>query len=355
MIGPPAYLDLSDEQESVLDSMPFDGNHLVTGPPGSGKTLVALHRAAMLWIAGRRVELLSYSNLLRQSTTTAADALKIDVPIRTYHSWLNTYFRGRFGEAPPAADGDTYAIDWPLLCSRVIESGVDSSHQGRDLVVDEGQDLPEQFYLCCGFLGVNVTVCADEHQCITERQSTLAEIDRALRGPARYELTADHRTTREIAEFAARYRMGPPAPLPVRRGPVPTVTRHASLTAFAATLAAHVATHPDQAIGVALRRPYDQKRLFIELERLGVRGAQTYMSAEPRYRTVDFTRPGVRIFNVRSMKGLEFDALFVPDLHLYGADATSPATRMLVYMLFTRPREELHLGYEGHTPPTILS
>lgn len=354
MIVPPTYLDLSAEQEDILARMPFDGNHLITGPPGSGKSLVALHRAAMLWIAGRTVELLSYGNLLRQSTTAAADALKIDVPITTYHRWLHAYFRNRFGENPPVAGG-TYDIDWPAMLRRVIGSGPDPDHHARDLVIDEGQDLPEQFYRCCRFLGVNVTVCADEHQRITERQSTLDEIDRALAGPARYDLNADYRTTREIAAFAARYRDGAPVPLPTRRGPVPTITPYTSLTAFAEELAVHAATHTDQVIGVALRRPDHQKRLFTELGRLGVRGVQTYLSANPRFHTVDFTRTGVRIFNVQSMKGLEFDALFVPDLHLYGSDATDPGVRMLAYMLFTRPRHELHLGYEGDTPPAIIA
>lgn len=352
MIAPPTYLGLSDEQEKILADMPFDGNHLVTGPPGSGKSLVALHRAAMLWIAGRPVELLSYGNLLRQSTAAAADALKIDVPITTYHRWLHAYFRKRFGENPP---GDRYDIDWAAMLRRVIVSGPGPDRQARDLVIDEGQDLPEEFYRCCRFLGVNVTVCADEHQRITERQSTLAEIDRALAGPARYDLGADHRTTREIAEFAAHYRDGVPAPLPTRSGPVPTITPYKSLASFAKELAVHAATHTDQAIGVALRRPGHQKQLFAELDRLGARGVQTYLSADPRFRTVDFTRAGVRIFNVQSMKGLEFDALFVPDLHLYGSDATDPAIRMLTYMLFTRPRHELHLGYEGDARPTIIA
>lgn len=355
MIAPPTYLDLSTEQEDILAGMPFDGNHLVTGPPGSGKSLIALHRAAMLWIADRPVELLSYGNLLRQSATAAADALKIDVPIITYHRWLRAYFQKRFGERPPTVGSDPYATDWTAVFSRIIESDPDTTTQGRDLVVDEGQDLPVQFYRCCRYLGVNVTVCADEHQPITDEQSTLTEITRALRDPARYDLGTDHRTTREIAEFAARYRDGPPTPLPTRHGPVPTITPHTSVTAFAMELAVHTATHTDQVIGVALRRPHDQKRLFAELDRLGVRGVQTYLSADPRFRTVDFTRAGVRIFNVRSMKGLEFDALFVPDLHLYGSDATNPAIRMLAYMLFTRPRQELHLGYMGDTVPPILA
>lgn len=354
MITPPTYLDLSDEQEKVLAAMPFDGNHLITGPPGSGKSLIALHRAAMLWIAERPVQMLSYGNLLRQSTTAATDALKVDVPITTYHRWLNRYFRSRFGENPPAVDGERYAIDWRAVFSRVIESGPDPDCEGHDLVIDEGQDLPKEFYLCCRFLGLNVTVCADEHQRITEQQSTLDEISRALGGPARYDLGADHRTTREIAEFAAHYRDGPAAPLPARRGPAPTITRHASLLEFATVLAVHAATHTDQIIGVALQRSADQRRLFAELHRLGVRGAQTYLSGSPRYKQVDFTRPGIRVFNVHSMKGLEFDTLFVPDLHLYGTDATDPGIRMLAYMLFTRPRNELHLGYEGDARPAIL-
>ncbi|WP_406114548.1 hypothetical protein [Kitasatospora purpeofusca] len=69
------YLDLSPAQRASLDSLPFDGNHLVNSPPGSGKSLMAAQRALMLALTGTPTVLLTRSNLLRQTIAPVVSAL----------------------------------------------------------------------------------------------------------------------------------------------------------------------------------------------------------------------------------------------------------------------------------------
>ena len=45
------------------------------------------------------------------------------------------------------------------------------------------------------------------------------------------------------------------------------------------------------------------------------------------------------IVNYQSLKGLEFDALFVPMLESFPTDATSASVRMLFYVVTSRARD----------------
>lgn len=44
----PAWNELSKDEQVPILNLPLDKNCVVLGPPGSGKTVLALHRAARL-------------------------------------------------------------------------------------------------------------------------------------------------------------------------------------------------------------------------------------------------------------------------------------------------------------------
>lgn len=339
------YLDLSEEQQDLLRDLPFEGHHLVTGPPGSGKSLLAAQRAGLLALTGARVHLLTRSNLLRQTL-----AVHGDVEAGTVHGWIHAWHRARTGEPAPQAAENWF--DWPHLFAL---AAVDERAEPSALVVDEGQDLPQPFYRLCRLLGMPVTVFADECQRITDTQSTLDEISAALGGCARHQLTRQHRTTRPIAALAARFHTGGTAPLPPSRtGPAPRLWRYGDQRALVSQLVAHAERHPQRTIGVILRTTRQQLSLHEHLERTAPRlRPQLYVgaAAEGRHRTLDLRRPGIRVISRASAKGLEFDSVFVPDLHTDSGDPGAAALRMTYYVLLTRARAEVHLGYEGEREP----
>jgi superfamily I DNA/RNA helicase len=347
------YLDLTPEQRACLEGLPFDGNHLVSGPPGSGKSLLAVQRAVMLALTGAPVTLLTYSNLLRQSLAAAAHALgPVDRSVRvsTAHTWLAEWYGGGLARG---ADG---WYDWEVLFDRAADTG---PIPGLTLVVDEGQDLPPQFYLLCRMLGARTTVCADECQRLTDTNSTLADIARSLGRCTRHDIDGNHRTTQQIASFAAHFRTGGHAPaLPDRQGPTPRLHRFHERGA-ADLLILLTQQHPQHTIGVIANSKHTQFSLLGSLSRRAPRlKAQLYTSDAKggQYRNIDLGRPGIVIVHRRSAKGLGFDTVVIPDTHTdASADPTSAALRMQYYVLATRARHELHLGHEGETEPPLLA
>ncbi|MCF2126268.1 DNA helicase [Strepomyces sp. STD 3.1] len=349
------YLDLIPEQRSCLDGLPFDGNHLISGPPGSGKSLLAVQRAIMLALTGTPAVLLTRSNLLRQSLAAAVHALgpaDRSVRVATAHAWLTEWYGGQ-----PSHGADGW-FDWPAFYERAVETG---PMPGLTLVVDEGQDLPPEFYRLCRLLGARTTVFADECQRLTEANSTLGEIAERLGRCASRTLDGNHRNTRQIASFAAHFHTGTGLPvLPEREGPPPRLHRlpHGSTADLLVQLAQR---HPQRSIGVIVNSTDTQFSLLGSLQRRAPRlRPQVYTSrardARSRYRTLELDRPGIVLVHRASAKGLGFDTVVIPDTHTDAAvDPTSAALRMTYYVLATRARRELHLAYEGEMEPPLCA
>jgi hypothetical protein len=347
------YLDLTPEQRAGLDGLPFEGNHLVSGPPGSGKSLLAAQRAVMLALTGTPVTLLTRSNLLRQSLAATVHALgpaDRGARVATAHTWLTEWYGDK---APRSADG---WYDWNALFDRAAETG---PAPGLTLVVDEGQDLPPEFYLLCRILQARTTVYADECQRLTDTNSTLDEIARNLGRCARHTLEGNHRNTEQIASFAAHFHTGAGVPgLPGRQGPPPRLHRFHERGA-ADLLAVLAERHPRDTIGVIVGSKHTQFSLLGSLSRRAPRLKPQLYTSEAKggqYRNLDLGRPGIVIVHRASAKGLGFDTVVIPDTHIDGADdPSSAALRMTYYVLATRARRELHLGYEGESEPPLLA
>ncbi|WP_331452428.1 hypothetical protein [Streptomyces sp. SS162] len=355
--APVLHSDLTPAQRDCLDALPLTGNHLVSGPPGSGKSVLAAHRAVHLALTGRPTLLLSRSNLLRQLLRDTLGGLAVPgtpVEASTAHLWVYRRF-GR--EAPRTEDG---WFDWTALIRRAAGAVGETDTAAPHLVVDEGQDLPPGFYRLVRLAAASVTVFADECQRLTETNSTLTEIAGALgRSTGRVEIVGNHRNTREIATLAEHFRTGGIRPgIPFRSGALPEL-RHYSTTRDVADDIARLAAHnPRDRVGVIVNSARTATDLMRRLERAGLaREPQLYSSAASsgRYRDLDLARPGVVIVHRASAKGLDFDTVVIADAEAdSGADPTAATLRMAYYVMITRARERLVVAWQGNRPPRHL-
>jgi superfamily I DNA and RNA helicase len=137
--------------------LPLEGQHLIVGGPGTGKSVVALLRARRLAREKKDYLFLVYNVLLdKNSYGLGGEELKAV----TWKRWFRKAFPAWFGRAMPEdADGDE---DWDAIPAMEPLEDIDTSLY---LVVDEGQDMPPQFYEVLIRIGFEqFYVAADQNQ-----------------------------------------------------------------------------------------------------------------------------------------------------------------------------------------------
>ncbi len=308
----PSLLELEPEQSATID-LPFRGNHVITGTPGGGKTVMAIYRAWALATAGRQVALVTRSRLLHQYLAQAAPDLTASVRVATYHRWFSEFWRSRFRCNPPVLDEEGWRFDWVEILRACIVNQVTSN---VSLVIDEGQNLPVEFFRLVRILGIGITVFADDNQPIGEEQSTLSEICSALAVQENALLLRGNlRNSREIAMLASFFRKNVlgELPLPVRPGNTPTVGKVSSVKHLVAEISRYFGAHRNLTIGIICRSTRMLLEIQDELGRLGLAEQTQAYAHDDRWRsTVDFSTRPIRIVTTASMKGWSSTASSCP-------------------------------------------
>jgi superfamily I DNA/RNA helicase len=345
----PSFRELSMEQDKIYN-LPLTSNYLISGPPGTGKTVIALYRASMYKKQEKTPIVLSYSKLLSSYIADAAVELEIEGQINTYHSWVYRTYKKYFRENPPQIDD--YVFDWDAITPRLVMKVMTEKPY---LLIDEGQDLPAEFYLAASLMAENLTVFADENQRITKTQSTFEDIRRNAAIKSEHRLTRNYRNSRQIAAVAACFYAGLPGgkpDIPDREGPLPVIQKTIDLDEAISLICRFEKANSHFQIGVFVKTKDFQRSLLKKLKGRTKNPVEFYNSEEKILPS--FETPGIKLITFASAKGLEFDAVFLPEMQTINPDMQLPENKMQFYVLLSRAREHLYMLYSGEGRPTLF-
>lgn len=352
----PTYEELSKEQQHIFD-LPLDESHVVTGPPGSGKTVMAIYRAEMLHRTRQEPTLLlMYGRLLSRYSVAAVKSLGIESLVRNYHAWFRDWFLETYGQ--PAPKATKYDFDWQQCFRRIMDSPPPAKLRPH-LIVDEGQDMPKELYAVLRMVARTMTVFADENQQLTPERSTIKEVKAASGISSTAHLGRNFRNTRAIAAVAATFYTGAgAAPVELRDdaldGDTPVLDGDKALHSTITRLVNFEKANSRQQIGVFVVSTPQLKSLYNRLEGKTKNPVQVYLSTEMGPRTpIDFTSSGIKLISYTSAKGLEFDTVFLPELQA-NRDPDGVTFRMQMYVMASRARTQLFFLYSGEGEPAVV-
>lgn len=339
----PAYEELIPEQLRIMD-YPLDRALFVAGPPGSGKTVLAIRRAGAASDGDSVVALVTFNKVLRRLATLLSEGGPIH---RTMHKFAWHDYVDRTGKHPDFQIFDSYAYDWPKMMESL--RGNPSSAKWDHVVVDEGQDLPEGFFQYLNqHAAVVLSVFADEEQALRDRKTTLSKIRAAADLPQPILLTENHRNRPEIAALAEHFHRGQLPATMTRRPPIgqrPRLMRssEASTVEFISTWF----ETRGGTVGIVVDRNDVGENIHVELSRrLQNRRVDIYTSQRNNEDTIALLEEGVTILNKESVKGQEFDTLFILQLERFIPCVTEERMRAM-YMMCARARDYLFLVHSA--------
>jgi len=350
----PTYQQLTKAQEQVVN-LPIGESCLVTGPPGTGKTVVALHRTHLASKSdAKHTHMLMLNNILMQYTSLAAKSLKIDTQVTTFHQFMYYKLPKSTGFKTPALG--PYEFDWDTILKRLGD--VRKDHD-LHFIIDEAQDLRKEFFLLATRLAAKLTIMADENQCMA-LNSRILDIQNwaAIPKNRTFNLTVNYRNSRPIAEFASQFYVGLATGIPEfpsRTGPQPRVERHDTTDTIAKSIERYYKNNDDQTIGVICMNKKTQNALVHRLEKVLPKDKlQTYArmdgKAAPK---IDFSKAGVYIVNLASCKGLEFDAVYLPDIENLTLEDDDTRVKMKLYVACSRAVHRLTIAFQGEAPEAL--
>lgn len=163
-----------------------------------------------------------------------------------------------------------------------------------------------------------------------------------------YLLGRNHGNTPEIARLAEHFHTGRlPAAAVVRSSlkELPRLVRSDGLHSTAGLISNWCNTRGGS-IGVIVNRNDTGKGLHGDLSRrLPQKRIDIYSNKAQNEDSIEMLEPGVTILNKESVKGQEFDAVFILELEEF-IPCTTDVKRRAMYMMCTRARDHLFLVHE---------
>lgn len=346
--------ELDDDQRSLIEIPIADGNHLVTGPPGCGKTNILLLRASYLRSAGLgNCIILVFTRMLREFIATGSSQPTMLPPdrIHTHAAWTRNLLR-QLGQPfepslPDLLHDDARRERHLAIESAVQKAGLDNSYYDS-ILLDEVQDYWACEIELLSSLTRHLFMVGDNRQRIYARNEGLqAALDvgckeHRLRYHYRmgYRIcrAADRILSRQDDEQLGNYWQYDDREQPSRVSVHSSESFQEQLDLLEKNLVSQLRAYPDEILGVfALRNnTVNQIAEFLdETEQPELVDNVLVQSIDEEDRTFDSERRVV-VSTLHSAKGTEFRSV-----HFIAADDFPHFTREKAFTAITRAKTTL--------------
>ncbi len=331
---------------------------VLRGGPGSGKTVVLLHRARRLGLAtGRpdRVATLVYTNVLRDFIRSATEELKLPTEqVLTFDHWCRLRHVELIGPPPTGSHGhpDFLRIRQQLLehlRARSLPPALDAA------LVDEGQDLDEDCFAILRLSARHVTVAYDLKQSLYHEPES-RELLRSL-GPGRREedLRATYRACPYVVDLACEFIADEDERSAFRLNVATLQTERQTPLLY---LAADEADERRRLVEILRERLLRNERvaiLFPTFPQVGLFAGflraqgimadqQTQTDTQGRRPALDFSSGRPAVLTYHSAKGLTFDSVLMPGLTKSAIRARHSSVRRMLFVAVTRATHWAYLS-----------
>lgn len=369
----PAIQDLSKEQERVR-ALPLEGQHLIIGGPGTGKSVMALLRTKSLADNDKDYRFLVFNHLLRLSSQLLYGR---ELKNEQWQRWFLQLFKANVGKDVPRLSksprSDYFApFDWSSILALCESAEINSEIVTRPyLVIDEGQDMPPSFYQAIVALGFeNLFVVADQNQRLirgenSSRQDLEAAL--ALAPTSTIELTENYRNGYAIARLARHFYTGDPASPPPKlpepelnqvKKPIFFYYAEDQFVRLINKILKVSRNNPRKLIGILCPVDDVRRKFYLALNKVNNSSASrnvnrigtgedapflsTFKNGDKHQ--MHFDSGGIMVINAQACKGLEFDIVFIADVDRFiFRDGDSDNTKKLFYVMVSRAIEQVIL------------
>lgn len=317
-----AYLDsdvklievLSDEQYGLLEELEDNPRMAIAGAAGTGKTVLAAHKAVLEAEKDKRTLLVCFNEPLAcHLRSRMADTTGVDV--FSFHQFCEHVANEAELVLPPLDERNSEFFDHQL--PGLLVSGLSSLPNRRyaAIIVDEGQDFADGWLECLELALIDdeqatFYVFYDNNQQVMNRASNFIRSMNA----ARRRLRSNFRNTRRIFEVASRFYVGDGV---VSIGPIGEPIRTEEVNGYSGAI-----TKLRECLGTLITQTgIRPERVAVLCESLSIAKQVAASGSIGSYPVSKVSHPAVGkivVDSVRRFKGLESDVIimFLPDAYV---------------------------------------
>jgi len=378
----PDYDELNKEQDKVL-ALPKDGQFLIVGSPGTGKSVVALLRASNSRDDNNCI-FLTFNHVLNTATKQLVDFhLESESSMSWFYSiqyclsgeWLpetesykpnyekicnifENYSSLKFKDIPIALnEKQKTRVEFHNWLKSLNGESLSDTFENLHIIIDEGQDMPTGFYEALMSLGCeHFFVVADQNQQITEDNSSRQELTDvlALEIDDIIELKENYRNTSQIAKLAEYFftdKASPKPEIPNKDSiEIPILYEYELVNSCVEMILNDADRNNDKLIGLIVatetkREDYVKKLKNTDIDRDNDKPTiETYSSDDGRLNNtayIDFSHSGIVVLNDKSVKGIEFDIVYIVLDGFKVLDNDTDVLKKRFYVMCSRAKEKL--------------